>query len=312
MAFNLQNWSNLTTGLNKPIVTQSGVTVGINSIFSYQSNVDSVATIAAANYFTQVAVDCAIGDLIFVNGADSEEFLTVQTINTTVFPATITTSVFAAAGTIGTSNITNNAVTVAKMQQSTANGFFANPTGSTANVEQVNLDNATLVFSGTTAEVGVIQTANIANNAVGSAQLSKGVLQVATGTLSTANIEAMYATPVAAVGLTAPGAGEIAIIKSATLNYTFGTAAFAAGGAITLQYGNTAHAAGVAAITPITQTGFTDQTVSMIEKTGGVLAANTVTAVANTALYWSNPGAAFTTGGGSITYYIEYIVVAAA
>lgn len=290
MAFNLQNWSNLSTGLNKPIVTLSGVTVGINSIFSYQSNADTIATIGGANYFTQVAFDCAIGDLIYANGSDSIELMTVTAINTAVVPATITTSAFSPAGSVGTANLVNNAVTVAKMQQSTAYGFFGNATGSTANVAQNNFDNLSLVYSGTT--LG----------------LATNYLQHARVTVSSAQYEALYATPLLAIA--APAAGHQLVVDYALWNYTYGTAAYAAGGNLILQYGNTIHGAGTGAITAFTPTGFSDQTASTAIKTTGIYAVGALNAA--TGLYLSNASGAFTTGDGTFTVDIWYKTVAVA
>ena len=227
MAFTLQNWGRV-------FVTANTACPGV---WSYQGGADALATIAAANYFSEIAYEVQVGDLIYVVGSDADEFLTVTAVNTAVNPNTITTSAFSTAGTIGTSNITNNAVTAPKLATSTAYGFFANPTGSTANQEQVNIDNATLVFSGTTLEVatggitatqiasGTITTTQIsasaaitgsqlATNTIETTQLGLDVLQKVTGTLSAANINAMYATPVAISSMAAT-AGKMWVIDKA-------------------------------------------------------------------------------------------------
>ena len=125
MAFQIYNWSCVSGSLNQGLVSaaidtpSSANTVlqGSMNLFSYYSATDSVATIEGSNYFLSVIYDLAVNDIIMVTGTDSSIFLQVASVT---LPAngssgTVTTQSFTAAGTVGTSNITNLAVTSAKI-----------------------------------------------------------------------------------------------------------------------------------------------------------------------------------------------------
>lgn len=83
---------------------------------------------------------------------------------------------------------------------------------------------------------------------VGSTALSPLVQQVATVTLTAAQLQSMKASPVSI--LPAPGAGKVLVIDAITFQYKYGGTVFTGGGAISFVYHGTAvtpHTGNVAA-----------------------------------------------------------------
>jgi hypothetical protein len=194
---------------------------------------------------------------------------------------------------IGTANIVNNAVTYAKIQETSAGDvLIGNPTGSAANVEEITLGNG-LSFSGTTLQVNT------------------ALARQATVNLTLAQFLGMYATPVSI--LAAPGAGLINIVDSLYVNFVYGSAQLANGGAVGAQYGNTDHAGGPPATTTEAATDYTSATANTMFRIGGGLSTGAVTSTAiNTAIYLSNATAPFITGtGGSFVVTVNYRTVTA-
>lgn len=115
---------------------------------------------------------------------------------------------------------------------------------------------------------------------------------------------ANYATPVLVIP--AQGANTMIILDSMQIVQTYGSAALAAGGAVTPQYGNTDHGGGVAAGTSVAAADFeqTASTVYPIIGTSGSGAYLLDSACANAGIYLSNPTAAFT-GGTASTFIVK-------
>lgn len=294
MGFNLQNWSRTTASANEPITAlQVSGTIGAPRVYTYSPATDSQATIEGSGYFNSVAGDLVTGDVILSYSANDGTWVWLTATNSTGTAAgVITTSVFAAAGTVGTSNITNNAVTYAKIQQASAGDvLLANPTGSAANYEEITLGNG-LAFSGTTLE------------------LLPSFTNVASGTLSSANLVAMYATPISLIS--APGSNLSIVIHKFELEYVKVTTAYATdSGSVFLTYGSSAHAAANPATAGIALTGLTDQTVSTLSAAGGAITGLALTAVTDTAVFISNTSGALATGDGTAKYNIWYSVISA-
>src|SRR5580698_1595131 len=141
MSFTDVNWTCISASLNQgqeTITPYGGSPTVYNAPnqFSYGSPTDTVATIAAANYFLPQYASLSVGDWIFVNGTDASEILIVTAVSST----SVTTAGFAASGTVNTANIVNNAVTYAKIQQASAGDvLLGNATGSAANYSEVTL-----------------------------------------------------------------------------------------------------------------------------------------------------------------------------
>lgn len=291
MAFTDANWTCISSSLNQgqETVTPFGgspTVLNAQNVFAYASPTDAVATIGASNYFLAQYASLSVGDWILVNGTDASEILVVTASSST----SVTTAGFAASGTVNTANIVNNAVTYAKFQQaSAADVLLGNPTGGAANYQEVTLGNG-LDFASTALE------------------LKPTYLNVVEVSLTAAQFNGMYATPVQVIA--APGANKAIVVNHAVLNMTFVSAQYAAGGAVGLQYGNSAHLAGAAASATEAATDFTGAAASTLFRFGAGLSTGAlVSAAANTAVYISNATGAFTTGDSTFKLWIWYEVI---
>ena len=133
------------------------------------------------------------------------------------------------------------------------------------------------------------------------------VLASATVSVSVADMNGAYATPKQIIA--APGASSYIKVESFTILHTYGSAAFAAGGATYLQYDSTIHGAGTAISADLAST-ITEG--SSTNKTYGVTSAAGIDAVAQTnkGVFLSNQTQAYTTGtGGSFKIRISYRVM---
>lgn len=292
--FTIANWACISSSLNQGQLTVtpfggSPTVENAQNLFVYASPTDTVATIEASNYFLTQFGSLSVGDTIIVNGTDASIMLIVTASTST----SVTTTSFTPTGSVGTSNIVNNAVTYAKLQQASAGDvLLANPTGSAANYEEITLGNG-LSFSGTTLQVNL------------------GLSRQTTVALTLAQFVGMYATPVQL--LAAPGAGLMNVIDSIYVNLVYGSAQLAAGGAVGAQYGATIHGAGPAASATEAATDYTSAIASTLFRIGGGVSTGAVTSTAiNTAIYLSNATAAFTTGtGGSFSVIVNYRTISA-
>jgi hypothetical protein len=159
---------------------------------------------------------------------------------------------------------------------------------------------------------GAVTGSKIANNAVDYTQLALDVAASATVSLTAAQINGMYATPVQLIA--APGAGKLILIDSILWDIAFVSAQYAAGGAIAAQYGNTVHGAGPAASGTLAAASLNGVAASGFLSNAGSAGLLNVAASAseNTAVYLSNATGAFTTGDSTVHLYIRYRVVSPA
>jgi len=291
MTFTIANWACISSSLNQgqETVTPYGgspTVLNAQNVFAYGSPTDTTATISGANYFLSMYADLSVGDWILVNGTDASEILVVLTSSSTG----VTTGSFAASGTVGTANIINNAVTYAKIQEASAGSvLLGNPTGGAANYSEVTLGNG-IDFASTALE------------------LKPTYLNVVEVSLTAAQFNGMYATPVQVIA--APGANKAILVNHAVLNMTFVSAQYAAGGVVGLQYGNTAHLAGAPASATEAASDFTAAAASTLFRFGAGLSTGAlVSAAANTAVYISNATGAFTTGDSTFKLWVWYEVI---
>lgn len=279
MAFTLNNWTCISASLNEGqhTVTPYGGSSTVENapnVFVYGSPNDTAATIAAANYFLPQYASLSVNDIILGNGTDASFALVVTAVSST----SVTTASMGLTGAIGTSNISNNAVTYAKFQQVAADSLVGNPTGSLANAQGITLGNG-LGFSGTALQVNL------------------NLVQYASVPMTLANFTGMYATPF--LILAAPGAGLMNIVDKMTINLVYGSAALANGGVVGLQYGNTAHLAGPAATGTEAAADYIAAAANTMFHVAGGLGTGVATASCiNTAIYISNATGAFTGGTG--------------
>ena len=291
MSFTIANWTCVSSSLNQgqlSVVPYGGSSTVENApnLFTYGSPTDALATIAAANYFLAQYASLSVGDIIIANGTDGSNMYIVATSSSTG----VTVNSFTTTGSVATANIQNNAVTYAKIQQaSAANVLLGNPTGGAANYEEVTLGNG-LDFLSTALE------------------LKTTYLNAVEISLTASQFNGMYATPVQVIA--APGANKAIIVDSCVLNMTYGAAQFAAGGAVGLQYGSSAHLAGSPASATEAATDFTSATASTLFRIGGGLSTGALASAAvNAAVYISNATAAFTTGDSTFKVWAWYKII---
>ena len=276
MAFTIANW-----GCQQP-----SMNAGQETVVPYGG---SSTVLNTCNVFTYVSPNDAVATIVAANyflsmyadlcvgdiiwGSGTDASFAVQVTAST--STSVTVASMGLTTSIGTANIVNGAVTTAKL-----------------------------------ADLNVT-TGKLALNAVGSAQLAANVLQYATVAMTAAQFNGMYAAPF--LLLAAPGAGLMNVIDKLDINLVYGSAQFAAGGAVGAQYGNTVHGAGPAASATEAATDYTSATASTMFHISGGLSTGAVTSTAiNTAIYLSNATAAFTTGtGGSFVVNIWYKTISA-
>ncbi len=145
--------------------------------------------------------------------------------------------------------------------------------------------------------------------ALSSVAAAGNVVQVATGTLTAANVNAGYAAPVLAI--TVP-AGKYAVVRSVNLSFVYG-AAWTGGGVFALQYSNTVDGAGTLVSGTVAASAFTGLSANTIISVVGIaLASSAATTYSGVNLYFSNQTQAFAGGAGSsINYTIEYFLATA-
>ncbi len=274
MAFEIQRFVRHTNAYNSgqiattfnpatPTVYENGP-----AIFSYASATDAIATIGGANYFADVVYDLAVNDLIFCVGSDASLIYQVATVDRDA--QTVTLVSFTPAGSVGTSNITNLAVTTAKI-----------------------------------ADLAVTN-GKIAANAVDSSKLAVTTLQYAAVPVTAANFNGMYAAPKLLVA--AGGANTLVVLEQLQLAMTYVSANYAAGGVAAVQYDSTANGAGVIASTTLSAATFQAAASTTFTMNAGVVPLPFATTV-NKGLYLSNITGAFTTGDSPMVAHVWYRVI---
>lgn len=248
---------------------------GNNNMWQYTSSTDTLATIEAADYFddlmTSLDGPLLVNDIIWLQGTDGQEFATITAItpHVTVDPFSVTLG----AGSVGTSNIADLAVTAAKIAANTI----------------------------TDGEVEV--------NGLTSASLALNTIQYAQVSLTAAQIKALYDTPIKII--TAGGANTAIVIDRIWCSFTFVSAQYTAGGALGLQWGNTVHGGGPAASTTLaaaTLNGYAASNAFELTPDGTDTLANIV----NKDVYISNATADFATGDSTMKVNVAYRIVATA
>lgn len=270
MAFNINRWVRQTLAFNAGQITTSfnpSETPALSNgpaLFSYASASDNIAAIGGADYFVEVINDLHVNDLILAVGSDASLIYQVATVD--LDAGTITVSSFTPAGSVGTANIQDLAVTTAKLA-----------------------DDA-------------VTTAKIDDAAVTSAKLAEGLVQHSQVDVSLANFIGSYTASVELVA--APGAGKKLILHRAVLAINYGGTVLADGGASHIQYADTANGAGtkatgtLAAATLIAATADTTFGFSPVDTT------LVDSATLNEGLYFAMATADFT-GGTDSTYKID-------
>jgi hypothetical protein len=150
--------------------------------------------------------------------------------------------------------------------------------------------------------------AKIANNTITLTQVSSAVRATVAVNLTASQINGMYATPV--LILAAAGVNTVIVVEQVIIDMTFVSAQYANGGAISLEYGNAAHAVGPLASATLPAASLIAVAASGILSIGdaGSAIAGTTAQIENAALYISNDTAPFITGDSTARVYVSYYV----
>jgi hypothetical protein len=126
--------------------------------------------------------------------------------------------------------------------------------------------------------------------------------------LTSAQIQGMDAAPVLIIAT--PGANKMLMLSRIVCTYLYGTAQYTGGGAIGLEWGNTAALAGPSASTTLAGATFDGYTASNnFELTPDNT--DTVAHIANMGVYISNNTAPFATGDGTLIVNVNYQIISA-
>lgn len=273
--------------------------------FTYASATDAIATIAAANYFADVVYDLAVNDRIDITGSDASGMYIVATVDRDA--GTVTLVSYSASAVVGTANIQDGAITNAKVNAAAAIDFskLAALTsgnmliGSAGNVATSVTPSGDVTFT----NAGVTA---IGANKVLSSMLSPLALKYAAVVVTAAQFNGMYAAPKLLVA--AAGANTLIVLDKVQLLMTYGSANYAAGGVVAVQYDSTANGAGVIASTTLAAATFQAAVSTGWNFNAGVVA-ETFTTCVNKGLYLSNITGAFTTGDSPMVAHVWYKVI---
>ena len=284
MAFELQRFTRASMAMNTGALTtvlNPGVTPVIQNgptLFTYASATDTIAQVGAANYFAVVVDDLAVGDIIVCVGSDASLLYQVSAVDRTA--NTVAVVSFTPAGSVGTANIDNLAVTTAK------------------------IDNLAVTAGKIASDA--VTTAKILNNNVTSAKLAVTTVQYAAVAVTAAEFNGMYAAPKLLVA--AGGANTLLVLDKVDLLMTYVSANYAAGGVAAVQYDSTANGAGVIASSTLAAATFQAAASTGFLFNGGVVPQTFSTCV-NKGLYLSNITGAFTTGDSTFVAHVWYKLV---
>lgn len=170
---------------------------------------------------------------------------------------------------------------------------------------------------------GSIDTADLADSAVDKDKLNADVAgtylsggagtaldivaavpRTVTVTVSAAEFLGMYATPKLLVA--AGGANTLHVVNNVVYEVDYGTAQFANGGVVAVQYDSTANGAGADATADTAAAVFTAIAADTAVGAVGELPSTAASSLVNKGLYLSNETAAFITGDSTVYVHLNY------
>ncbi len=125
--------------------------------------------------------------------------------------------------------------------------------------------------------------------------------------ITTTEFKAMYTTP--KLILAAPGSNTLIVVDRAALVMTYNSVAYAVGGTVAFQYGNTAHGAGDYATGTMAAAAFNGTTASNNFIFEDATINSLFSASVNKGIYLSNDTAAFTTGNSGFVAHLWYTTI---
>lgn len=159
--------------------------------------------------------------------------------------------------------------------------------------------------------VDAVESDNILDNTITSDDIATDVIQYANIPVTAAELNAAYAAPF--LLLPAAGANTLYRIHDVTIEVDYGSAQFASGGAMALQYDNTANGAGVLASAALAAATINAWAADSAVGLAGAAANGAAAAMVNKGIYLSNLTGAFTTGTGTVlNFHISYSIVTTA
>lgn len=313
MAFQSSRFVHQTSAFNAGQITTtenpsaSAVISNGPAFYSYASATDTVATISAANYFSSVAYQLKVNDIIMAVGSNASVFLQIAAVDTSVNPATISVTSFTASAAVDTANIVDGAITNDKVNAAAAIDFSKLATLSSGRILVGNGGGVatSVAVSGdiTLSNAGVVA---VGANKVVSAMMSPLLMKYAAVPISAAEFNGMYAAPKLLVA--AGGANTMIIVHKIDLLMTYVSANYAAGGVTHAQYDSTANGAGVIATTTLSAATFqAAASTGFLFNTGVV--PQTFSTCTNKGIYLSNVTGAFTTGDSTFVAHVYYSIV---
>lgn len=295
----------LNTGLTATFVSMK-VTYSAGNWTLVATDVDSGALLAANNLSDVNSASTSATNLGLGTG-NNVAFLNVQAGNSgnagyfRSYPASASSGYFELQAANSAGNYAAILKNASLGQAST--WTLADPGGASSNILQAP---AALVSG------NFPQASGTAGLVVDSGYNVNNVLQYASVAITAAEFNGMYAAPKLLVA--APGANKLLVVDRLELIQTYGSAAFASGGAVAAQYDSTAHLAGVLATNTEAAADFAvtaSTTYAFNGVAGDTVGALPFSTTVNKGLYLSNDTGAFTTGTGSaFVAKVHYRIVA--
>jgi hypothetical protein len=262
--------------------------------WAYKSDTDAIGTIDDSGYFNTAAGYFRLGDLMYIK--DSTDAVSQRTISSADGATPVTTIAYDYAGTVGTADIADGAVTAAKIAAAVAG---AGLTGGAGTALAVQVDDSTLNIP--------VDTVQIKDLGVTAAKLVVSVPRTVTVAMSAAEFLGMYAAPKLLVA--AGGANTLHVVHDVAYEVNFVSAQFANGGVVNVQYDSTVNGAGTAATATIAAATFNGFAADSTIGAAGALASSASTTTVNKGLYLSNATAAFITGDSTVNVHLTYSTV---